>query len=317
MATRTAERDPANSNPVRQLAASVSPSVVRIGRRGGRGCGFVLDDGLVVTNAHNLRDRTTQVTFADGRAVQASLRGIDRDGDLVVLEVDTGDAPALAWSDDPVQLGDQVFSVVRLADGTRVTAGTVSSTDRSFRGPRGRRITGALEHTAPLGRGSSGSPLVGADGRLVGISTLRVGDGFSIALAASAEVRALVDQLRAGRSPERRMLGVAVAPPHVSHRLRRSVGLPDRDGALVRHVEADSPAHHAGLRSGDLITHAGGSEVSSADDLASALDAVPAGADLRLHVVRGADEIDLLARFDDAGGGDAGAGGAAGERGEA
>ena len=37
----------------------VGPSVVRIGRGGGRGCGVVLGDGLVATNAHNLRDRTT------------------------------------------------------------------------------------------------------------------------------------------------------------------------------------------------------------------------------------------------------------------
>jgi S1-C subfamily serine protease len=53
-----------------QVADAVAPAVVRIGRHGGRGCGVVVADGLVVTNAHNLRDRTTEVTFANGRAVR-------------------------------------------------------------------------------------------------------------------------------------------------------------------------------------------------------------------------------------------------------
>lgn len=288
----------AHSNQARQLDDTVSPGVVRIGRRGGRGCGFVLEEGFVVTNAHNLRDRTTEVTFADGRAVQASVQGIDSDGDIVVLAVDTGDAPALAWADEPTELGAPVFSVVRLADGTRVTAGTVSGIERSFRGPRGRRITSGVEHTAPLARGSSGSPVVSTDGRLVGISTLRLGDGFSIALAADADLRARIEELRAGRSPQRRLLGVALAPAHVSRRLRQSVGLPDRNGALVRHVEAGSPAEAAGVRPGDLITTIGGdTEVGSADDVAAALDTLPSGGELRLHVIRGTEEIDLLARF--------------------
>lgn len=306
----------AQGNPAPQLDDTVSPSVVRIGRWGGRGCGFVIDDGVVVTNAHNLRDRTTAVTFADGRAVQGSVLGIDSGGDVVVLTVDTGDAPALTWSDEPLGLGDRVFSVVRLAQGTRVTGGAVSGVGRSFRGPRGRRITSGVEHTAPIARGSSGSPLVDGQGRLVGISTLRLGDGFSLALAADEDLQVRIEELRAGHSPRRRLLGVALAPSHVSRRLRRSVGLPDREGALVRHVQAGSPAEEAGLGSGDLITAAGDAEVSSADDVAAALDALPPGGELRLHVIRGTDEIDLLARFDE-GDDDAEAAADPGEEGDA
>ena len=53
----------------RAALAATDRSVVRIGRAPGRGCGVVVGDGFVLTNAHNLRDRTTEVTFADGRAV--------------------------------------------------------------------------------------------------------------------------------------------------------------------------------------------------------------------------------------------------------
>ena len=189
---------------IRRVADAVSPSVVRIGRHGGRGCGVVVADGLVVTNAHNLRDRTTQVTFPDGRAVQARATGVDPDGDLTVLAVDTGGGPALAWSDSERRARP---ARVRRRGARRAAAGSppasVSSVDRAFRGPRGRLVTGAIEHTAPLARGSSGSPVVDDAGRLVGITTLRLGDGFSIAQPAGPELRDRIDALAEGREPAR------------------------------------------------------------------------------------------------------------------
>lgn len=291
---------------VRAVAERAAPAVVRIGRHGGRGCGVVVGDGLILTNAHNLRDRTTLVTFADGRAVQGRATGVDPDDDLVVLAVDTGDAPALPWADGPAGLGGTVFAVASLADGHRVTVGTVSAVDRSFRGPRGRLVTGGIEHTAPLARGSSGGPIVDAEGRLVGVTTLRLGDGFAIAQPAGPALRQRVDALATGDAPRRRLLGIGAAPPHVARRMRRAVGLPDRPGVLVRAVEPDSPAARAGVREGDLVTAAGSAEIADTDALTAVLDAVPDGGTLALHVVRGVDEVDVVVRFDpepaDAGG---------------
>src|SRR5947209_20413603 len=82
---------------VRAVGERVGPSVVRIGRGWGRGNGVVIGDGFVLTNAHNLRGRETTVTFADGRTATGALAGADLEGDLAVLRVDTGDAPAIAW----------------------------------------------------------------------------------------------------------------------------------------------------------------------------------------------------------------------------
>ena len=104
-----------------------------------------------------------------------------------MLAVDTGGAPAVTWSEGPAELGMAVYAVARIPGGHRVTAGTVSAVDRSFRGPRGRLVTGGIEHTAPQARGTSGSPMVDAEGRLVGITTLRLGDGFSIAQPARGD----------------------------------------------------------------------------------------------------------------------------------
>ena len=214
------------------VAERIGSATVAIGRDR-RGTGIVLADGQVLTNAHNLRDRTTEVTFPDGRTAQGEVLGTDPEGDLAVLAVDTSGAAPAEWATNEAALGQVVFAAARGRHGLRVSFGLVSGTGRSFRGPRGRRIAGSVEHTAPLARGSSGGPLVDAEGRLLGINTRRLGDGFYLAMPADAALRERVGQLAAGESPVRRRLGIAVAPPFVARRLRRAVGLPERDGLLA------------------------------------------------------------------------------------
>jgi serine protease Do len=184
--------------------------------------------------------------------------------------------------------------------GLRVTLGFVSSGGRSFRGPRGRRIRGAIEHTAPLPRGSSGGPLVDAEGSLLGINSLRLDGGLILAVPADASVKERVLLLARGEAAAPHRLGVAIAPPRVARRLRSAVGLPERDGLLVRAVEEGGPADRAGVEKGDLIVAAGGSPTENVEALYTALDSVPAaGGDLELTVVRGTDERAVTATFAD------------------
>jgi serine protease Do len=276
---------------IRQLAEGAGASVVGVGQRWGVGSGIVLGEGRVLTNAHNVRGDQVTVTFADGRTAEGSVAGHDIDGDLAVISVDTGGAPALPWADSvPAELGMPVFALANPGGrGLRVTFGFVSGVERTFHGPRGRRITGSLEHTAPLLPGSSGGPVLTAGGQLLGINTNRLGEGFYLAIPADETLRGRADGLARGESPASPRLGVAIAPRHVARRLRRAVGLPDTDGLLIHEVAEDSPAARAGLAQGDLIVAAAGRPVSAPDDLFDALAAAH-DATIELTVVRGADE---------------------------
>ena len=174
--------------------------------------------------------------------------------------------------------------------GLRATLGFVSSEARSFRGPRGRRVRGAIEHTAPLPRGSSGGPLVDSAGNLLGINSLRLDGGLILAAPANAAARERIVLLARGEAPAPHRLGVAIAPPRAARRMRRAVGLPEREGLLVRAVEEDGPADAAGIERGDLIVAAGGREID-VEALYGALDDLPAsGGELELGVVRGTEE---------------------------
>lgn len=275
----------------RQAAERVGRSVVRIGGRSRGGSAFVIGEGLLLTNAHNVRGERTSVVFSDGRRADAAVRGVDVDGDLAVLAADTADAPAIEWAGAAATLGAPVFGVTLNGEGSpRVTVGWVSSQARPFRGPRGRRIGGALEHTAPLAPGSSGSPLVVTGGRVAGINTNRVGGGFYLALPADEALLKRIDGLAKGESAERPRLGVAVAPSFAARRMRRAVGLPERDGLLVRAVEGDSPAARAGIAEGDLLASANGRQLADADDLYEVLGELGTETNLELVVIRGADE---------------------------
>lgn len=283
----------------RVVVDRVGPAVVRIGRGGGRGGGVVVREGFVVTNAHNLRGAEATVTFADGRSDTGRAVGVDVDGDLAVLAVDTAGTAPLERAPEAPRAGAPVFAVTTSgAAGLRVSFGTVSSVGQAFRGPRGRRITESVEHTAPLPRGSSGSPVVDGAGRLVGINTNRLGDGFYLALPVDDALEARIDALTRGEGPVRRHLGVALAPPPAARHLRRAVGLPERDGLLVRGVEDASPASRAGLHEGDLLVAAGERALAGLDDLWAALDGVGEDAVLTLTVVRGVDELAVTVHFD-------------------
>jgi serine protease Do len=270
------------------IAEKVGPSVVGIGNRWRGGSGVIIGENRVLTNAHNLHGDEVTVTFADGRTADATVAGVDADGDLAVLDAPTDGATALALGTDAPGVGTPVVALGNPnGHGPRVTFGFVSGTGRSFRGPRGRRVAGAVEHTAPLMPGSSGGPVVDLDGRLLGINSNRLGNGFYLAIAADASLRERVAALGRGEEPKRRRLGVGLAPSHVARRLRRAVGLPERDGLLVREVEDDSPAAEAGIAEGDLIVAVGDREIASADDL---FDALGGEGDLRITIVRGAEE---------------------------
>ena len=279
---------------IKDVADKVGAAVVGVGRRHHVGSGVVVDVNTVLTNAHNIHNRQVPITFADGRTETGSVAGIDSDGDIAVVAVETGDITPVEWSTAEVSLGS---SVVGLANpggrGLRVTVGYVSGLDRSFRGPRGRRISGSIEHTAPLLPGSSGGPIVDDSGALLGVNTNRLGEGFYLAIAGDDDLKRKVQRLARGEAPPRRYIGVSVVPSRVARKMRRAVGLPEVAGVLVRGVSPDGPADVAGIREGDLITQVAGTQIADVDDLHDALDAAPADEGFPVVLVRGTEEVEV------------------------
>ena len=287
------------------IAERVGPTVVGLrGRRRLGGCGVVIAENTVLTVVHALPGAdaaVVEVAFRDGRRAEGRVGGHDADLGIALVHVETADAAPLdlAGAGAAPGLGAPVLAVADPGGrGLRVTFGVVTSAEAGFRGPRGRRIAGAIEHSAPLPRGSSGGPLVDLQGRLLGLNAVRRDGGLILAVPADAQLRERGAGLAGGQSVAPRRLGVAVAPPALARRLRRAVGLPERDGLLVHAVEDASPAASAGLQRGDLLVAAQGRDLGAGtEQLYAALDSLESGGVLTLRVVRGTDEREVVVDF--------------------
>jgi serine protease Do len=286
---------------IAEVAGRVGPAVVGLGRGAGPGSGVVVAEGRILTAIGRDGPDELNLIFADGHRETGRRIATEPDLGLTLVAADTRDAPAVQAAPEgslPLGLGTPVFALADPgARGLRATLGFVASAGRSFRGPRGRRVEGAIEHTAALPRGSSGGPLVDGDGRLVGINLLRREGGLILAVPAGGSQLARLEKIVRGEAVPAPRLGVALASPRAAQRMRRAVGLPERAGLLVRGVEAESPAERAGLARGDLLVAAGERELSSVGALLEELDDLGGGGTLALTVVRGTDELQVEVAF--------------------
>ena len=194
--------------------------------------------------------------------------------------------------------GDVVVTVTAGRHRRRAAWGQVTGTEAAFRGPRGRPIQGALEHTAPCGAGSSGAPVLDRAGRVVGVNTHRLEHGFYLARAADESLREAIAAMAEGRRFERVRLGVALAPPEVAARLRR-VGRARRArrAARAQRRRRLTGGRRRGIREGDLLTKAGDRDLRVPDDLFGVLGGVEEGGQLEIALVRGAEELTVTVTF--------------------
>lgn len=166
----------------------------------------IVDKGIILTNLHVvLSAKRVQVVFADGLESEATVTGVRPEHDLAVLQAQTIPDDLFAAtmrSTANLRLGDQVFAVgFPFGIGPSVTAGVVSGLRREFRSPEGKRLlTNLIQFDAAVNPGSSGGPLVTAEGEVVGIVTaifnptdqrFFVGIGFAVPIENAAAAAGL------------------------------------------------------------------------------------------------------------------------------
>jgi serine protease Do len=259
------------------------------------GSGFIIDPaGYIVTNNHVIDDASDiQVTLSDGSTVAARVIGRDSKTDVALLKIPASHPlPYLAFGDShKAHVGDWVIAVGNpFGLGGTVTAGIISGDNRDINaGP----YDNFLQIDAPINPGNSGGPLFDESGQVIGVDTAiysptggSVGIGFAIP---SNVVRNVVDQLREHGRVTRGWLGVQMQ--EITPALAKAIGLSNAKGVLVDLVTKDSPAAHAGIKQGDIITGFNGAPVTDTRDLAFAIAAIPAGKNVSLQVQRDGQQI--------------------------
>jgi S1-C subfamily serine protease len=269
----------------------------------GVGSGVIIDEkGYILTNNHVIDDaERLKVTLADGRVLKGKVAGTDEVTDLAVLKVESEDPlPAATLGDsDGLKAGQIVLAIGNpfgLTGGPAVTAGIVSSLDRSIQTRSG--VLELIQTDAAINPGNSGGPLVNAKGEVVAINTANMpyaqGIGFAVPVNTAKKIlQELIEKGKVARP------WIGIASIRVTPRLARHYGLPAREGALVAGVEPYSPADDAGLRKGDIIEEIDGSRVEDPSEIASKVKGKQMNEKLVLTVNRYGRQIQVPVQVDE------------------
>lgn len=255
----------------------------------GQGSGFIISpDGLVLTNAHVVRDaKQVTVKLSDRREFAAQVLGSDPATDIAVLRVDAKGLPTVQLGDPKqVQVGDYVLAIgAPYGFEQTATQGIVSAKGRSLPGESGVPF---IQTDAAVNPGNSGGPLFDAAGRVVGVNAQIYsqsggfqGLAFSIPVDVALRVK---DQIVAHGKVEHARLGVTLQD--LSAPLAASFGLNAPDGALVSSIQPGSAAAKAGLKAGDVITAIDGEPVRVAGDVSSRVSLARPGDKIKLALWR-------------------------------
>jgi len=262
----------------------------------GQGSGFIIsNDGLILTNAHVVRDaQEVTVKLADRRELKAKVLGADPSTDIAVLRVSTtGLATVKIGDPKALQVGDYVLAIgAPFGFDQSATAGIVSAKGRSLPGDA---YVPFIQTDAAVNPGNSGGPLFDAAGNVVGINAQiysQTGGYQGLAFAIPIDVALHAkDQIVATGHASHARLGVMVQD--LNQALAESFGLTRPDGALVANVDPDSPAAEAGLKPGDVITQVNGKPIERAGDLSNRIGMDAPGNRVTLKVWRERSEREL------------------------
>lgn len=275
------------------VAEQVSPSVVTVRTSTGLGSGVVLHDDVVVTNQHVVgQQRDVTVVFADGTDGPGQVLATDPVTDIAVIRTDRGKLPVPQFRQDLPRPGEPALAIGSpLGFENSVTAGVISGLHREIPGSASQTasLVDLIQTDASISPGNSGGALLDAQGRVVGLneayippSAGAVSIGFAIPTATVLDV---AGQLLANGQVKHPYLGLTVG--RLTPAIRQQLGVPVDAGALVVGLDQGGPAASAGVRTGDVITRFGNTQVNSVEDLLAALRAATPGQQAVLSLARG------------------------------
>ncbi|GAB2555940.1 S1C family serine protease [Gracilibacillus alcaliphilus] len=255
----------------------------------GTGSGVVYkDDGeyaYVVTNNHVVEGaQEVEVTLTNGEHVPAEVLGTDQLTDLAVLRIPNDEVTTVAemGSSNDISVGETAIAIgnpLGQEFAGSVTQGIISGLDRSVdidlnQDGQPDWTTSVIQTDAAINPGNSGGALINADGKLIGINSMKIaqaqveGIGFAIPID---DAKPIIDQLETNNQVVRPFLGLSavdlstVPTRNVQETLKLDESV--ENGVVIAQIEPNSPADEAGLERYDVITKIDEKEIESMLDL--------------------------------------------------
>lgn len=276
------------------------------------GSGIIIsDDGYILTNNHVVSSdssnssnsyyqiseakKITVTLFDDDTEYDAKIVGRDEQTDLAVIKIDkTGLTKAEFADSDGVKVGQFAMAVGNPVNMTStVTSGIISAVNRKITDSDGKTYT-CIQTDAAINAGNSGGALVNSEGKVIGINTLKLsgtgieGIGFAIPINSTTEITSQLIQYSKVKRPY-----IGITGTDLSDTIAEKYKIAKSSGVYVRSVEEFSAAEKAGLKAGDIIIEADGSEIKSMDELNDKKNSHKVGDEMKLKIYRDGKEMEV------------------------
>jgi len=269
------------------------------GRSGHTSSGILWRPDLVLTAAHTIRQNADiQIIPRPGISVRARLAGRATGADIALLRTDQeisqesaefGDTSALA-------IGQLVVAIARTRRGNIVaSAGILSGLMGEWQNGR-TRIDQFIRPDLTLYPGFSGGVLIGADGKILGMTTGGLARGKPIVIPASTLGRVAEELTQKGHVATP-YIGLVMQPVPIPESLQKSSGLTATTGLLVMHVETGGPADKAGVLLGDVLVQMEEQNFDDLNDLQDILRRAGINQDVRTRFIRGGQKVELTIKI--------------------
>ena len=274
------------------------------GERHGLGSGFLIGNGMVLTNNHvvevqdpgsnkfrpmdDIKVITDETSPVGAREYVGKVIGNDPKSDIALLKLE-GDhvndlKGAVLGDSDSLQVGDYVVAIGEpFGLQATVTSGIISAKERAL-GPSSV-YSDFLQTDASINPGNSGGPLFNLRGEVIGVNTAIIGGANTIGFAIPiAVVKQILPQLEKNGRVVRGFLGVQPQP--ITQDMVDSLGLKSTQGALLADVVKGGPADKAGIKPGDVVVALNGKPVTDNNQLTRDVGAIPPNQTVKLDVMR-------------------------------
>jgi S1-C subfamily serine protease len=302
---------------IKAITQRVSPAVVDIntviqtasGSAAAAGTGLIItSSGDVLTNNHVVEGSVSIKVSIQGKSgtYMATVVGVDPADDVAVIHVNgVSGLPTVTIADSStVTVGDTVYALgnaLGLGGSPRVTQGIVTALDQTItasdNGAQAEQLTGMIQSDAEISPGDSGGALVNRAGQVIGIITAGQAQGFrsnstTIAFAIpSSKAVDIANRILAGQAGNGIYIGpvgyLGVSVQTLDATSAAQLGLNLSSGAYVRAVVAGSPAEHAGITAGSVITRVNSAVVDTAASLGDALHKYKPGDQVKITWISG------------------------------
>lgn len=248
---------------------------------------YIATNNHVVSGAESLT-----ITFNDGSAVPATVKGTDASVDLAVVAVSRSDVEdstmekikvATLGDSDQAKVGESAVVIGNaLGYGQSVTTGVISALSREVQleDESGNTVTSTLMQTdAAVNPGNSGGALLNMNGEVIGIVSAKYSDtkvegmGYAIPMSTAKDIIETIINQEVVSNDEASYLGIAGVD--VASDVSKQYDMPS--GVYITRVASNSAASKAGIKKGDIIVSFNGKEVSSMDEIYNAMQYLKAG----------------------------------------